>query len=634
MRFSPRQTTLLLCTLSIFFAGCPSKRKIASPEPPVPRSGNQEALEQFEESQSQFRRGEGEVDPARFETIVKEFPNDPIVPHALLYAGMSSVRSGEYKKAIANLDQLVARQGAEKALVDRGLLYRGIAKNYLKDHDGALTDLEAGKDSVGQVEGEREEWLAAMAVAHEGRGSLGKALNYYDEWHRKGRASERAFIVARVEEIVGLLIDADLERAYESLADKKGPAAAFLGRRHAGALRDRGEQEAAVRVTSETEGARKAFGLTVSVGGNAGAGDPNRLGGILPLSGRQSRIGEYSGRGLALAASFGDKSGEGARGGWPRRFSLVLRDSSSSPEKAVADLKELAAEDVIAVIGPVRRDASRAVAQAASEISVPVVTLSGVPAETDSPYVFHAVHSPEMRAQALARHAFNLGVRDFAILRPKVKYGDAVGAAFRAEVERLGGTVIVDVRYAEGTTSFKDYTSKLKKPWQAIFVPDSAKRLELIAPALAIANFVARPFREKGGKGRSILLLSTAEALAPTFVDAAARYSVGAILAPGFYADSRDGAIGPFVDRYTRAFGVPPTSTDAYAFDAALAVRAVVEGGAANRGEVASGLAKVKVGGLTGAVEFDGGTHRRKDSGLLYEVQKISAGGHAIRVVR
>ena len=73
----------------------------------MPRSGNQDALREFEDSQSEFRRDGGEVDPARFEAIVAEFPDDPIVPHALLYAGMSAVKSAEYKKAIENLDQLV-----------------------------------------------------------------------------------------------------------------------------------------------------------------------------------------------------------------------------------------------------------------------------------------------------------------------------------------------------------------------------------------------------------------------------------------------------------------------------------------------------------------------------------------------
>ena len=473
-----------------------------------------------------------------------------------------------------------------------------------------------------------------MAIAHTGAGNAESALGFYDQWYAAGRASEQAFIAKRVEELVaGLAVD-NLPSAYAAIRDKKGPTSAFLGRRYAGALKESGDEPGAERVNLETAEARKRFGLVVAIGGNADAGDPQRLGGILPLSGRQSRIGEYSGRGLALAASFGDKSGEGAQGGWPKRFSLVLRDSSSNPDKAVSNLKELAAEDVVAVVGPVRRDASRAVATAASEISLPIVTLSGVPAQTDSPFVFHAVHSPEMRAEALARHAFSKGIRDFAILRPKVKYGDAVGSAFRAEVERLGGTVIVDVKYAADTTSFKSYTARLKKPWQAIFIPDSAKRLELIAPALAVANFRARPVGKKKRGGRSVLILSTAEALAPSFVEAAARYAWGAVFAPGFYADERDGVIGPFVDRYRRAFGVAPTSTDAYAFDAALALRAVVEGGAKSRGEVAAELTSVKVGGLTGTVQFDAATHRRKDGGLLFEVQEIAAGGHAIRAIR
>ena len=383
MRSSPVHHLILVCAVALL-AACPSKRKIASPEPPVPRNGDQEALRQFEDSQAQFRKGAGEVDPSRFEAIVAEFPDDPIVPHALLYAGMSSVRAGEYKKAIGNLDQLVADDNADEALLDRGLFYRGLAKNYTGDHAGAIRDLRAGEDSVGQTDGEREEWLAAMAIAHAGAGQIASALGFYDSWYKAGKKSERAFILAQLDEAIGKLSDEDLAPTYDKIQDKKGPSAAFAGRRLAGVLRGKGDTDGAERIESETKDARSAFGLATSVGGDADTGDPNRVGGILPLSGRQSRIGEYVGRGVALAASFGGKEGGGAKSGWPRRFSLVLRDSTSSADKAVASLKELAAEDVVAVIGPVRRDSSRQVAEAASAMSLPIVTLAGVPTETDS----------------------------------------------------------------------------------------------------------------------------------------------------------------------------------------------------------------------------------------------------------
>ena len=45
--------------------------------------------------------------PRQFEAIVRDYPNDPIVPHALLYAGMSAIRAGDVERALGSLDKVV-----------------------------------------------------------------------------------------------------------------------------------------------------------------------------------------------------------------------------------------------------------------------------------------------------------------------------------------------------------------------------------------------------------------------------------------------------------------------------------------------------------------------------------------------
>ncbi len=630
------RTTAVVIAATILL-GCPNKRKIASPEPPVPRNGDQSALQRFEESQAQFQQGGGEMSAAEtatnFEKIAQEFPDDPIVPHALLYAGMSAVGAGEWDKAIENLNELIANQDADDALIVRGFLYRGIAKNYAGDYQGAVVDLKAGQPSVGSTEGEKPEYLAAMALAHVGLKRVGDALPYFDAWYRVAKDSEKVFIVSEVAKAVDLLAASELEPVWGTLEDKKGPSAAYLGRRIAATLRSVGETTRAKEVDRATAFARARFGFELVGGDGGSAGDPERVGGLLPLSGRSNRIGDQSVRGLSLAASFGTEPGKGARLGWPKPFSLRLRDSRGSAEQATRMLGELAAEDVIAIVGPVSRLVSRAAATEATKLAIPMVTLSQRPSATDSPYVFHVFHSAARRAEILARYAYQKGVRDFAVMKPKNGYGRAVASAFAAEVTRLGGQVIVTVSYSPSATSFRDIVKRLKKPWQAIFVADTARRLELIAPSLAVANFVPRPLGAKG-RGRSILLLSTAEFLTEALVKSAGIHVYGAVFAPGFYADGRDGRIGEFVDRYLEEFGRAPTAIDAYAFDAALLIRSGVEAGAENRAQLAQLLASESVAGLTGQIRFEPTTHQRADAGLLFAVTRLSSGGYAIRAMR
>ena len=152
-----------------------------------------------------------------------------------------------------------------------------------------------------------------------------------------------------------------------------------------------------------------------------------------------------------------------------------------------------------------------------------------------------------------------------------------------------------------------------------------------MAPQLAVANLVVQPAGAgKPARGRAILLLATAEALTPKFLRGSGRYSTGALLAPGFYPDDADPRIGPFVARFRAAYGgEDPTYLDAYAWDAALVVRAAVEGGAKDRVAVAAAIAVGVVTGVTGEVRFDS-AGARADAGVLFTV----VGGTAIRAVR
>jgi hypothetical protein len=180
-------------------------------------------------------------------------------------------------------------------------------------------------------------------------------------------------------------------------------------------------------------------------------------------------------------------------------------------------------------------------------------------------------------------------------------------------------------------------TSLRKLAFEALFIPDDASRLELVAPALAVADiwprsprtvFAAAHSAASAGAGRrEALLLSTALSVSPKFLHNTERYVQGALLCPGFYPadDARSGA---FVTRFREAYGSLPSASDAYGYDALFVLRTAVERGARSRADVLRILASQTFEGLTGDIRF-GADHGRIDPPLVYVVE-----GDSIRVLK
>jgi branched-chain amino acid transport system substrate-binding protein len=464
-----------------------------------------------------------------------------------------------------------------------------------------------------------------MAVATASSQDPLSALPWFDRWWKIARPQEKGYILRRLDEVATAAAGDRARAAYSDL-DRGGPSAAILGWRVATDLDTAARSDEARAIRTEIAAARKALDLPVGdVRVPTGERDGSRaglVGAALPLEGKQGRVGEAVLRGLALGA--------GSLGGAPAVTALV--QDAATAEGATAAVDAAAAAGAVAVIGPIDSEAVDAASARAGERAIPLLSLSPRADERRSgEWVFHVMHSAEARAKALARRAQAGGARRFAILAPDSGYGRAVTAAFKAEVARLGGAIETEVTYPADTKSFAGMVKKLTGSWQAVFVPEQADRLELIAPALAAGGLVPRPFgTKKVPQGRPIVLLSTAEGAGPDYVRDAGRHSLGSLLAPGFFVDRGDPVIAPFVARFEQGFGRPPSAVDAYAYDAAMAVARIQAG---SRAELARRLGSGEVVGVTGAMRFDR-EHRRADDGVIFTIEDDGAGGVRAKALR
>ena len=604
----PTACRLLLFALLAALAACPhNTRKTLVPE--VPQTGDSRARLRFQDARAKFLRdGTGAEE---FRIIAEQFPDDPIVPWANLYAGVAAVTDRKYDVAVAALEHVLAAEVPE-GVRQRAQLFMGIAKNYQGDASGALPLLKQGGKAV-ENETERTEFLAAVAYSTAVVEPI-SSLAYFDQLYPRVTATERALIVARTEQVVASATADQVRKEFDALSDRKGPGMAAVASRLA-ILADRaGNPSEAQRMREAAAPARQAVGLPKLIGTAiaSGAGNAGLIGAVVP-GGKPTKAGEGAIAGLALAG--------GAAGGGGV-VAIELRTAIDSDAAALA-VEDLARHDVIAVIGPIDAASVDKAGGRAEALGVPLLSLSGRPEERiTGRWVFHIRHSAEARARDLAKRALGLGIRTFAILAPKDNYGASVSAAFVDEVGRAGGSIVKTVSYPADTKSFPQFASQLAGSWQALFVPEEAKKLALIAPSLSAAKLIPKPFGTKSTPGgRPILLLSTAEDLAGAFIADAGRHAEGALFAPGFYPDDRDPTQKAFLDRFIAAFGRAPGVVEAYSYDAAQLAAAASSTG---RAGLAATLSNGSLVGLTGTIQFDP-SHRRADPSVIYTV--VSSGG-------
>ena len=589
--------------------------------PDLPKHGDAEARTRFQSARAKFEK-DGTGSSAQFREIIEDYPDDPIVPWAQLYAGIAAIKERKFGAAATTLQEVIDGN-APDGLATRAALFLGIAKNYQGDALGALPLLKRGERAI-EGDAERTEYLAALAYAAAATDRPLRSLPVFDQLFKRVTPTERALIVARIEEVVAAADPNALGRMFDELDDRKGPSIAVVASRLALLAEQAGKTDEARRLREIAAPARAAVGLPrtiteIAVAG--GGGDSGLVGAVLPLGGNANRIGEAAVAGLGIAGGVADGKGVAA---------IEVRTANDKAAAALA-VEDLAKANVIAIVGPVEGDAVEQAAQRAESLGVPLLSLATRPERVPSGrYVFHVRHSAEQRARALAHRALANGLTKFAVLSPETGYGRSVSAAFVDEVTKGNGTIVKTITYPKDTKSFGSFAKKLGRGWQGVFVPEDADRLALIAPALAATGNVPKPIgTKKAAGGRPVLLMSTAEGLSGSYINNAGLQSEGALFAPGYYPDDQDPNQKQFLDRFIAAYARAPGVTEAYAYDAA---QLAASAGGRGRGGLASTLARAQLVGLTGTIQFDA-DHRRADRGVLYTVVN-DAGAVAIRVAK
>lgn len=324
-----------------------------------------------------------------------------------------------------------------------------------------------------------------------------------------------------------------------------------------------------------------------------------KIGCLLPMSGAYSDYGAKALRGIEMA-----KIRAGALGYQPA--DIVVKDSGASPDQAVQAVRELDEMQVSAIIGPLT--APETAATEARNRGIPIVMLVQKSNTDTGNYVFRHFMTPEMQADAIASYATNAGIRTFAVLYPNEKYGTGFMGLFRRAITARGGSIVETAAYPPNQTDFSASLKKLaKSSFEALFIPDSAKKVGLILPQLAFHDI------------NNVRLFGTHLWHSDNLLRMSGQSAQGAVIPEGFFAESRAPYVADFVRNFQTAYREKPEFMEAIAYDTGMMLFQILgKPGYHSRNEVRDELLRTQhFQGVTGMTSFDAVGAARKKLYLL-----------------
>jgi len=346
------------------------------------------------------------------------------------------------------------------------------------------------------------------------------------------------------------------------------------------------------------------------------------LGMLLPQTGQLALYGERVLKGAQIAVhEYNLKNPDD-------RIELIVKDTEGSPEKAMAGLKELAAQGVIAVIGPLLTREAEAIAPELDKLKIPVITpaASGEGLGKLSPWLFRNALTNYSQSAAAARYALGKGLKKFVIFYPDDAYGKDLARLFTRELEHKAD-ILALISYPSDVKDFGLHIRRLmeidfrsrkiqvpeddaerKKLFQiytpgfdAIYMPGYAERVGLLIPQLAFYNITG------------VAMIGSNNWHSQDLVERAGRHADGAVFVDGFFPESDMPAIKTVIDAYRSAYQEEPDILSAQAYDAAAMVTSLLKQRKDNPAAIRDGLLSLKdFPGISGGTTFAGSGEAQK----------------------
>ncbi len=579
-----------------------------------------ETEENFAAAETAYRNGDLSLALSRFRSFVLRHHNSALAPNAYTYLGRIFLRQKRYADALLYLERVSpAERSAEvRLLIGYSLIMSG-------ENEQGLALLQPLVNLTFSP-ADQQYLFEALALAHQRQEEPLRALYFYHL--ALAGTKDRQALLQTVHKILVDQSDKSLltEAAFMFNGDPIGQDARLqLARK---SLADRDQQQALQQLqlilASDVSFPWRNEAAQLMDRFSQGSWlQHDAIGVLLPMSGRYAPFGKLVKRGIELALQL--------HNGNKLPLRVIYRDTEGDPAKARESAATLANEErVMAILGPLTGSASIAAAASAQKNETPLLALSQratIPGV--GPYIFRNSLTSRLQAQALARYAIlQKGLHSFGILAPDNRLGREMAELFSEEVLKLGGLVIDEQTYPEDANDFRaqilhlmgksaehkkdDYRQKTEKEllddlfvpdqpdypattFDALFLPDYADRVSLIAPQLAFYGIEGLPLLGINGWN------------SPDLLRLAGRYVEGAVFVDGFFLDSPYPFVKDFIDLYVETYGEEPSILEAQAFDSANILFTLLDKPeVTDRSSFRQAIANLKnYPGVTGATSFD-----------------------------
>jgi branched-chain amino acid transport system substrate-binding protein len=238
---------------------------------------------------------------------------------------------------------------------------------------------------------------------------------------------------------------------------------------------------------------------------SAADSDQISIGAVLPLSGDAAHWGIPARTGAEMAVE--EINHAGGIGG--RSLALVVEDDRCSPADGVSAFNTImaSAKSPVALLGAVCSGVTLALAPLAEFRKVVLIS----PASTSpkltgaGDFIFRVVPSGSVRGQVFAEYLYrDRGLRTLAVLYINNEGGIGGSTAFKARFTQLGGTVAIELPYAQGTTDLRAQLDKIKTantegvlvgsyPPDTVAVLQQAREFQLQQPLFFTTEAVQNP---------------------------------------------------------------------------------------------------------------------------------------------
>lgn len=575
MRTTTKIAKLLVLVVLLGQTTCTKRTRVITLDSEA--SDNAEVERLFRKGRTEFRKEKLDVADETFATIIRDFPDDPLVRSAWIYRARISLAGDNPERARAYLKNV----GEPKdALFERAILYDGVALQRMGRHKEAL---ERVTPLVGTLTDDAETvtlmktmWQAAEALGdtHQTVQALDKLITHMP------RGREKRETIKHLEGIIAKIENIEALQALAGKLPEDQQAWALIMTRIASIHLEAGRFKESAEILEAVEKETKtALDLDAAEVSDMSDVDMNNIGLLVPLSGRTRLVGETVLKGVKLAAN-------------ELKLTVTIRDSGGDPDRAVEGVIALVEkEKVAAIIGPLDAKAAEAAAAKAEELGVPLLALTVNEGVSDlGEHIFRPFASSRLEIEALVDKARQEGCARFGILYPDNGYGKTMRSLFEGELQRRELELATEASYPADAKSFsKKAEALLKTQIDALLLPDNASRIALIAPALAAAKVNTSRKRDSDkGEGTTMLLIPSI-GYADDLLRRAGRYLTNAVFSR-YYAPDVSQAARDFTERYRLEYGGDPNYLSAFGYDAVVILRSAISPDAKDRADIRRGL--------------------------------------------